>query len=238
MSRKITLSLLFFTAILLLSGCMYPNQERSQNQIPYKDEIQSVQAAVDSYKKDNGGLLPIKTTEVNTPVYQKYPIDFKKLTPKYLSEPPGNAFESGGVFQYVIVDDQTNPTVKLFDLRIAETIQEIKMRIKANGYPPFKKRLAYNVYSLDFTKLGYEKPPYAVSPYTGHNLPFVITGDTEVYVDYSSDLYQVIKQKKEIFKQDEDIRPILVKDSMFVPAYSLPYTLDPKTGDPIFLDKK
>lgn len=217
---------------------MYPNQERSQNQIPYKDETQSVQAAVDSYKKDNGGLLPIKTTEVNTPVYQKYPIDFKKLTPKYLSEPPGNAFESGGVFQYVIVDDQTNPTVKLFDLRIAETIQEIKMRIKANGYPPFKKRLAYNVYSLDFTKLGYEKPPYAVSPYTGHNLPFVITGDTEVYVDYSSDLYQTIKQKKETFKQDEDIRPILVKDSMFVPAYSLPYTLDPKTGDPIFLDKK
>lgn len=237
MNRKITISLLFFTAILL-SGCMYPNQERSQNQIPYQDQIQSVQAAVDSYKKDNGGLLPIKTTEVNTPVYQKYPIDFKKLTPRYLSEPPGNAFENGGVFQYVIVDEQTNPTVKVFDLRIAETIQEIKMRIKANGYPPFKKRLAYNVYSLDFTKLGYNKPPYAVSPYTGHNLPFVITGDTEVYVDYSSDLYQAIKQKKEILKPSEDIRPILVKDSMFVPAYSLPYTLDPKTGDPIFLDKK
>ena len=237
MNRKITLSLLFFTA-MILSGCMYPNQERSQNQLPYKDQIQSVQAAVDSYKKDNGGLLPIKTTEVNTPVYQKYPIDFKKLTPKYLSEPPGNAFENGGVFQYVIVDEQTNPTVKLFDLRIAETIQEIKMRIKANGYPPFKKRLAYNVYSLDFTKLGYEKPPYAVSPYTGHNLSFVITGDTEVYVDYSSDLYQAIKQKKETVKQGEDIRPILVKDSMFVPAYSLPYTLDPNTGEPIFLDKK
>jgi hypothetical protein len=237
MNRKITFSLLLFTAILL-SGCMYPNQEHSQNQIPYKDQIQSVQAAVDSYKKDNEGLLPIKTTEVSTPVYQKYPIDFKKLTPRYLPEPPGSAFENGGVFQYVIVDEQTNPTVKVFDLRIAETIQEIKMRIKANGYPPFKKRLAYNVYSLDFTKLGYDKPPYAVSPYTGHNLPFVITGDTEVYVDYSSDLYQAIKQKKKILKTGEDIRPILVKDSMFVPAYSLPYTLDPKTGDPIFLDKK
>jgi hypothetical protein len=237
MNRKITLSILFFTTILL-SGCMYPNQERSQNQLPYKDQIRSVQAAVDSYKKDNAGLLPIKTMEANTPVYQKYPIDFKKLTPKYLSEPPSNAFESGGVFQYVIVDEQTNPTVKVFDLRIAETIQEIKMRIKASGYPPFKKRLAYNVFSLDFSKLGYEKPPYAVSPYTGHNLPFVITGDTEVYVDYSSDLYQAIKQKKETLKPGEDIRPILVKDSMFVPAYSLPYTLDPNTGEPIFLDKK
>lgn len=237
MIRNIILSIIFLTAFFL-SGCMYPNQERSQNQLPYKDQIQSVQAAVDSYRKDNGGLLPIKTTEANTPTYQKYPIDFKKLTPKYLSEPPGNAFENGGVFQYVIIDEQTNPTVKVFDLRIAETIEEIKMRIKANGYPPFKKRLAFNVYSLDFTKIGYEKTPYAVSPYTGHNLPFVITGDTEIYVDYSSDLFQALKKQKEIVKPGEDIRPILVRDSMFVPAYSLPYTIDPKTKEPLFLNKK
>lgn len=237
MIRNIMLSIIFLTAFFL-SGCMYPNQERSQNQLPYKDQIQSVQAAVDSYRKDNGGLLPIKTTEANTPTYQKYPIDFKKLTPKYLSEPPGNAFENGGVFQYVIIDEQTNPTVKVFDLRIAENIEEIKMRIKANGYPPFKKRLAFNVYSLDFTKIGYEKMPYAVSPFTGHNLPFVITGDTEIYVDYSSDLFQALKKQKEIVKPGEDIRPILVRDSMFVPAYSLPYTIDPKTKEPIFLNKK
>lgn len=237
MNRNILLSIILLAAFFL-SGCMYPNQERSQNQIPYKDQIQSVQAAVDSYRKDNGGLLPIKTTEANTPVYQKYPIDFKKLTPRYLSEPPGNAFENGGVFQYVIINEQTNPTVKLFDLRIAETIQEIKMRIKANGYPPYKKVLANNVFSLDFTKIGYEKPPYAVSPYTGHNLPFVITGDTEIYVDYSSDLYQALKQQKETIKPGEDIRPFLVSDSMFVPAYSLPYTVDPKTQEPIFLIKK
>jgi hypothetical protein len=237
MNRNIMLSIIFLTAFFL-SGCMYPNQERSQNQLPYKDQIQTVQAAVDSYRKDNGGLLPIKTTEANTPVYQKYPIDFKKLTPRYLAEPPGNAFENGGVFQYVIIDEQTNPTVKLFDLRIAETIREIKMRIKANGYPPFNKRLAFNVYSLDFTKIGYEKTPYAVSPYTGHNLPFVISGGTEIYVDYSSDLFQALKQQKETVKAGEDIRPILVKDSMFVPAYSLPYTIDPKTKEPIFLNKK
>jgi hypothetical protein len=237
MNRNIILSIIFST-VILLSGCMYPNQERSQNQLPYKDQIQSVQAAVDSYRKDNGGLLPIKTTEANTPVYQKYPIDFKKLTPKYIAEPPGNAFENGGVFQYVIIDEQINPTVKVFDLRIAETIEEIKMRIKANGYPPFKKRLAFNVYSLDFTKIGYEKTPYVVSPYTGHNLPFVITGDAEIYVDYSSDLFQAIKQQKETVKPGEDIRPILVSDSMFVPAYSLPYTIDPKTKEPIFLNKK
>jgi hypothetical protein len=98
--------------------------------------------------------------------------------------------------------------------------------------------LANNVFSLDFKKLGYEKTPYAVSPFTGQNLPFVITGDTQIYVDYSSDLYQTIKNKKEAVKAGNDIRPILVKDSMFVPAYSLPYTVDPKTGEPIFFNKK
>jgi hypothetical protein len=237
MKRKTILCLLILTAIVL-SGCMYPNQERSQNQLPYKDQIQSVQTAVNSYKQDNGGLLPIKTMEANTPMYQKYPIDFKKLTPKYLAEPPGNAFESGGVFQYVLVDEQTNPTVKIFDLRIADMIQDIKMRIKANGYPPFKKVLATNVFSLDFKKLGYDKTPYAVSPFTGHNLPFVITGDAQVYVDYRSDLYQAMKKPGVTLKAGEDIRPILLNDSMFIPAYSLPYTIDPKTGDPIFLDKK
>jgi hypothetical protein len=216
---------------------MYPVQELTQNQVPYKDQIQSVQTAVESFQKDNGGILPIKTTKANTDLYEKYLVDFKKLAPRYLVEPPGNAFESGGVFQYVIIDAETKPVVKIFDLRIADTIQEIKMRITANGYPPFKKRLAYDVYSLDFKKLGYEKPPYAVSPFTGHHLPFVITGSTDVYVDYRSDLAQILKQKKITVKAGEDIRPILTKDSMFVPAYSLPYTIDAKTGEPIFLDK-
>lgn len=237
MRIKTTLCLLFFTAITL-SGCMYPDQERTKNQLPYLDQIKTVQAAVDSFKKDNGGILPIKTKEAKTPIYQKYPIDFKKLTPKYLAEPPGNAYENGGVFQYVIVDAETKPTVKLFDLRITETIQEIKLRIKANGYPPYKNRLAENVYSLDFNKLGYEKPPYAVSPFTKQNLPFIVTGDAEVYVDYRSDLYQAIKKQGVSVETGEDIRPILVNDSMFVPAYSLPYTLDPKTKEPVFLDKK
>ncbi|MDQ0197502.1 hypothetical protein [Neobacillus ginsengisoli] len=228
---------LVLTAILL-SGCMYPNEELAKNQIPYKDQIQSVQAAVDSFKKDNGGILPIKTKEADTPIYQKYPIDFKKITPKYLAEPPGNAFENGGTFQYVLVDVESNPTVKLFDLTIADTIRDINLRIKTKGYPPYKKEIADNVYTLDYKQLGYTQPPYAVSPYTNQNLPFVITGSAVVYVDYRSDLYQSLKKSNIQVKPGEDIRSILVNDSMFVPAYSLPYTIDPKTKEPVFLEKK
>ncbi|MFF2449943.1 hypothetical protein ACFVSW_23150 [Neobacillus sp. NPDC058068] len=227
---------MMLTAIFL-SGCMYPKEELTHNQIPYKDQIQAVQAAVDDFQKDNGGILPIKTKEADTPIYQKYPIEFKRITPKYMAEPPGNAFESGGIFQYVLVDVETNPTVKLFDLRMTETIRDINLRIRSKGYPPYKKQIAKNVYSLDFKQLGYESPPYVVSPFTNQNLSLVITGNAEVCVDYRPDLYQELKNSDKQFKPGEDIRPILVNDSMFVPAYSLPYTIDALTKEPVFLEE-
>ncbi|WP_223593499.1 hypothetical protein [Neobacillus bataviensis] len=229
--------LFFVLIVFLLSGCMYPKEELAKNQIPYKDQIQAVQTAVDDFKKDNGGILPIKTKEAETPIYQKYPIDFKKITPKYLSEPPGNAYENGGIFQYVLVDVETNPTVKLLDLRITETIRDINLRIKAKGYPPYKEQIAKNVFSLDYKKLGYEKAPYAVSPFTNQNLSFVITGNAEVFVDYRPDLFRALQKTDTQLKPGEDIRSILVNDSMFVPAYSLPYTVDEKTKEPVFLEK-
>jgi hypothetical protein len=231
------LGLILVITAALLSGCMYPKEELTQNQIPYKDQVQAVQTAVDNFKMDNGGILPIKTKEAETPIYQKYPIEFKKISPKYIADPPGNAYENGGVFQYVLVDVETNPTVKLLDLRMTETIRELKLRIKTKGYPPYKTQIAKNVFSLDYKKLGYETAPFVVSPYTNQNLSLVITGSAEVYVDYRPDLYQKLKNSDIVVKPGEDIRSILVKDSMFVPAYSLPYTIDTKTKEPIFLEE-
>jgi hypothetical protein len=233
MNWKVICTLLIFTT-LMLSGCMYPSEKLAENQIPYTDQIQAVQQAVNSFKEDNGGILPIKTRDAVTPIYQKYPIDFKKIAPKYLAEPPGNAFESGGIFQYVLVDVETNPTVKLLDLRMVDTIRDIKLRIKSNGYPPYKDKLADNVYTIDFNELGYKQEPYAVSPFSNQNLPLVVTTDAEVYVDYRQDLFSQLKKAEKPVKPGEDIRNILVEDSMFVPAYSLPYTID-ENNEPVFL---
>ncbi|MFP5113410.1 hypothetical protein ACSU64_13625 [Bacillaceae bacterium C204] len=222
---------------LFLTGCMYPEEELAKNQIPYKDQILAVQTAVDAFREENGGILPIKTKEAETPIYQKYPIDFKKITPKFISEPPGNAYENGGIFQYVLVDVETKPAVKLLDLRITEAIRDIKLRIKTKGYPPYKEQLAKNVFTLDYKQLGYKKAPVVTSPFSDQNLSFVITGSAEVYVDYRPDLYQAMKKTDVKVKPGEDIRPILVKDSMFVPAYSLPYSWDSKTNEPVFLEE-
>ncbi|MBU8879106.1 hypothetical protein BGM26_08925 [Bacillus sp. FJAT-29790] len=237
MKKGLQLLSLLLIFIPVLTGCMYPQAKLSQNQIPYNDQIQAVQSAVDQYQKDNGGLLPIKTKSQTTPIYQKYPVDFKKIVPTYMADPPGNAYESGGIFQYVLVDAETTPKVKIFDLRIAETIREIKMRIKSQKYPPFKEQIAEHVFTLDYKKLGYKEEPVALSPYSGQNLPFVITGDAELYVDYRSDLFRAFQKQESNYEPGEDIRGILVEDSAFVPSYSLPYTIDSTTKEPIFLVK-
>lgn len=222
----------------VLSGCLYPESQKADSQISNDEQLRLVQKAVDQYKKDNKGLLPIKTKPEHTPVYRKYPIDFNLLkAPKtYLAEPPVNAYESGGVYQYVIVDAEKNPTVKVFDIRIPEKIRELEIRIKSQGYPPFKKELAPNVYTLDFKKLGYQTAPAAVSPYTGSKLPFVVTGKGEIYVDYSSDLKHALKHSAQTFKAGEDIRSLLTGNTPYVPAYSLPYTVNEK-NEPVFMAK-
>lgn len=223
--------------VFTLAGCMYPDEKLTQNQVPYEDQLTAVQVAVDKYREDNGGLLPIKTKDADTPVYEKYPIDFERLVPKYLSDVPGNAFESGGIFQYVLIEVETTPLVKIFDLRIAEQIRELNMLINLEQYPPYKAEVAKGVFTLDYSKLGYKQDPVAESPYTHQNLPFVITGTGEIFVDYQSDLYQKMKEFNVDLKAGEDIRWILVQDSMFVPAYSLEYTVDKETNEPFLLVK-
>ncbi|MFS0863547.1 hypothetical protein [Fredinandcohnia sp. 179-A 10B2 NHS] len=239
MKHKLQIFVLFLST-LMLSGCLYPNDQLKQNQVPYQDQIASVQSAINQYKQDNNGLLPIKNRDMETPIYQKYPIDFNKITPRYLAEPPGNAYESGGVFIYVLVDVETNPTVKLLDLRISEKISELTLRVEmyrsSNGYPPFKDQINTDVFTLDYSKLGLKEEQYVVSPFTGNNLPLVISNTNEIFVDYRMDLYDYLSKYTNTYNMGDDIRNILVENSMFVPTNSLPYTIDNKK-EPIFLNK-
>src|SRR5690606_19973548 len=118
-----------------------------------------------------------------------------------------------------------------------ERIREINIRLSMQKYPPFKEVIHDNVFSLDFNKLGYEQEPVIISPFSGQNLPFIISSDGEIYVDYSADIYQILQEKDvEQVEKYKDLRSLLVEDSIFVPAYSLPYTID-DFGAPVFIIK-
>ncbi|TDL34725.1 hypothetical protein E2R51_03115 [Jeotgalibacillus sp. S-D1] len=213
--------------VVLLSGCMFPAQQNAENEIPYDDQIAVVQQAVDAFQEESGGLLPIKTTEEDTQIFRKYLIDFSKIKPRYMDQLPGNAYENGGVFQYLLMDVEEDPTVYIFDLRIAEEIRTMQVKIQANRGIPFKEPLGGNLYTIDYKKLGYKEEPTVQSPFTNKELPLIADGNGTIYVDYITDLYQV-SQESNIDPGEivEDIRSILYEESVFVPAYSPLYEVN------------
>ncbi|WLR53106.1 hypothetical protein LC040_09535 [Bacillus tianshenii] len=223
--------------MVLLSGCLYPDEQLSKNQVPYESQLQSVQQAVDAFQKDNNGLLPIKTRENDTPLYRKYPVDFNKLLPRYMQDPPGSAYENGGIYQFVLTDVENDPTVKVIDLVSIDKIRDLKLRLMVyrdkHGYPPFKEQIGPNVYALDYEQLGYKETPYVESPYSENRLEMIADGQGEIYIDYAPDLYQALKDYEHQLKNGDDIRQLLVENTPIVPAYSVPYTVE--DGEPVFM---
>lgn len=226
--------LLTILMTLVLSGCMYPGDEKATNENPYEDQVETIQKAVDTYKESSGGLLPIKTRDLETDRYIKYPIEFSKIVPAYTEKIPSNAYENGGIFQYILVDVEENPTVKLVDLRIAERIRELNLRRQINGSLPFKEAVGENVYEIDYEKMGFKSPLMVDSPYSNVQLPIVVSGNGNFYVDYSIELNKILSEKKPDVKQGDDIRYLLEEDNLVVPAYSLPYTVN-EENEPVFV---
>lgn len=232
--KKILFTITIMLSLMLLTGCMFPESERAENQIPYEEQILSVQNAVNQFRGASGGLLPIKTRDMDVDQYIKYPIDFSKISPAYLAEIPPNAYEAGGIYQYVLMNVEENPTVKLVDLRLTETIRTINVRKSANGgQAPIAEIIADNVYKLNYEAMGFSEEQMVMSPYSGKNLPLVVNGKGEVFVDYSMDLYAALQEYEGTLEEGQDIRFLLYEDSPIVPAYSLPYTIN-EQNEPVF----
>lgn len=227
------LSVLLVFAAFILSGCLFPDEEKVENQVPDEIQLAGVQEAIKKYKQDTG-VLPIKNSELDTDIFIKYPVDFTKLVPNYLGSIPANSYEKGGIFQYVIWDPENNPTVKLVDLRAVEKIRELNIRFLSTKYPTYKDRIADYVYTIDYDKIGYDHELSVPSPYTNNNLPLVASTEGKVYVDYSIDLNIFLKENNLKPKQGEDIRFLLVDKYPVLPAYSLPYTVN-EQNEPIFM---
>jgi len=213
---------------------MLPSDDNAGSTIPYDDHLELIQKAVDRFQESSGGLLPIKTREMETDLYIKYPIDFSKIIPAYTEKIPSNAYEKGGIFQYVLIDVETNPTVKLVDLRVAERIRELNLRKTINGSISYKDPIGEGVYEIDFIEMGFKKALTVESPYSDAHLPLVVGGDGKFYIDYSIDLNRILQEEKPEVKQGEDIRYLLADKYPVLPAYSKPYTVN-ELNEPIFI---
>ena len=115
--------------------------------------------------------MPIHTKPSDVDIYEKYIIDFTKLKEAQLiSEIPGSAFENGGYFQYVLITPEDDPRVKLIDLRISEKLREIYFKLdiyrQQHVYPPFGEKIADNVFTINYEKLGMKEEPTVTSPYS------------------------------------------------------------------------
>lgn len=221
------LALVFVSVVLSACGALYNNEEEKRIQhTPDVDAINAVQRAVDAYQQDTG-VLPIKNSEEHTDIFVKYQIDFSKLTNGgYIAKSPDNSFEQGGIFQYVLWDVEEDPTVKLIDLRVTERLREVNLRFMSTEYPQFKERIADYVYTINYNNIGYDTEISVESPYSTNLLPLVISTEGVVYVDYSIELQQFIKEKGLTPAPGEDIRYLIADESLILPAYSLPYTVD------------
>nr|WP_251136181.1 hypothetical protein [Exiguobacterium sp. s194] len=216
---------------------MFPDSNRVDN-VPYEDQLKSVQTAVDSFKETTG-VLPIKTRPAETPLMERYPIEFARLVPGYLADPPANSFEGGGLFLYVLVDAETEPKVKLIDLRVSESLQQLQTNINAfrakEGKFPFDGSLGKNQFTIDYDLVFVSEEPIIPSPYTENELPIYVDGTGQLFVDYRADLEVALENTDVEPKVGEDIRYLLYNDSPFAPAYSQGYTIN-EQGEVEFLN--
>ncbi|UFJ42795.1 hypothetical protein LOK74_09995 [Brevibacillus humidisoli] len=217
----------------LLGGCLYPEERRAENQVPSTVYLEMTQKAIEQYQADQG-VLPIVTKEFDTPIFEKYEIDFKKLIPKYLPDYPGNSFEKGGMYKYVLIDVETKPTVRLIHLGIVSQVADVQLAVNRfygnHEEWPIGQEVASGYHIVDFNKLNRDEQQVE-SLVTNQLLPFVISNQGVVGIDYGADIAAVIRSTNATVPENTDPRHILARESLFVPIKSFAYTM--KNDQPV-----
>lgn len=212
---------------LLLSGCAYPKEQRAEQKVALREHLLIVQNAVDQYKQKTG-VLPIRTTTMDTPVYEKYPLDFRRLKEQgYLSSIPVSAFENGGSVIYVLVTPEERPTVRVMDLLSYQKTNDLQQTIDAfrranSGALPAGEQVGDAFYRIDYDRLG-RKAEQVQSPYSPMQLGFILHRSGQVAIDYAPELAQLIARQGSTPPADADLRPLLHAETAYVPVKSFPY---------------
>jgi len=216
-------------AASLLSGCLYPQERRGQNQVSPKEAVRNVQGAIEQYFADKS-MLPIKNADSGTPVYEKFLIDFAKLQREgYMSSIPTAAFENGGNYYFLITDEENTRQVKLMDIVTYQKINDIQSWVRSyvqtSGKLPLGDEMYEGFYLIDYKALN-KKEPEIVSQYSRQTLQAVIDNNGTVYTDYGIDIMQLLqKDGTEGLEPGLDLRELLVAASDYVPVKAPVYHL-------------
>lgn len=213
----------------LLSGCLYPGDQGQVVTVTYTESVDRIQRALARFQEDKG-ILPIITAGEETPRYEKYRINLDQLKREgYLEEIPAAAFEQGGSVYFLVIDEETNPTVKLMDLNTVQKVNDVQRKVlsykSSNGGALPRGtdgKTSPGLYPVDLTLLQAESLAVR-SVYSGEFLPYLMDAEGQVYVDYAFDMMQAIDQAGKTPQADEDLRTWLTAHSTFAPVKSLPY---------------
>ncbi|WP_068785249.1 DUF3939 domain-containing protein [Paenibacillus phocaensis] len=213
----------------LLSGCLYRGDRQQGGTVSYMESVDRVQRALDRFQEDKG-ILPIVTAGEETPRYEKYRIDLEQLKREgYLEELPAAAFEQGGTVYFLVIDEESDPTVKVMDLGTMQKVNDVQRKVlsyrssQGGALPGEAEGETYpGLYPVDLQLMQAESLALA-SVYSGETLPYLMDAQGNVYVDYAFDIMQAIDQSGKTPQDDEDLRTWLTDSSVFVPVKSLPY---------------
>ncbi|WEK55682.1 MAG: DUF3939 domain-containing protein [Candidatus Cohnella colombiensis] len=226
-SSRLKSTSLVVVILLLLSGCMYPTSETPNNEVSARESVITVQDAVDRYFTETE-LLPIQTADETVPIYEKYKIDFGKLKRTgYMANVPKMAFENGGTYQFLIIDEVTKPTVKLLSIIVYQQVDVVQTEVRQyrnkNGNAnPAGDEVYPGFASVDFKKLGVNEPTVR-SVFSNQPLNLLVDQNGQVFVDYGIDIATAISKSEVPPKAGEDLRRYLLNASHYVPVKSTAY---------------
>lgn len=227
MNKKFAAAVLLLITAALLTGCLYPGNSGGSKTASPGEYLILVENAVLAYK-NRTGVLPVHNSRIDTPVYEKYRVDFAELLDyNVISRIPPDAFEAGGNYYYMMVNPDNNLQIKLLDLRVSIAAADIQRLVndyyqRESAYP-FGKPVADQFYVLDFQLLG-RKQEQARSVYTGQYLVYLLHESGKVTVDYAPDIMRLLQESGvSPAAEGQDLRHMLVDNSPFVPVNSFPY---------------
>lgn len=218
---------LLIVPLLSLSGCLYPEEQTPGAEASARESVLTVQDAVDRYYEQTG-VLPIENADEFTPLYEKYRINLSKLqSAGYLGSIPPNAFEKGGLFQFLIIDEETKPQVKLLDLVVHQQVGEVQKKVvdyfaSNKGVIPAGEQVYPGYVSIDFDKLGIRAPDIR-SVYSRQPVNLIMDIAGKVYIDYGIDIVTAIGKSETTPEGDSDLRRYLIDASNYVPVKSVEY---------------